>query len=132
MLKFKSLSLLLLALGSSTGAAYSAPTFNVSNIGFVQQNGLCKGIVKDTTGETIIGASVIVKGTQNGTITGLDGDFSLSGVSKGTVLQISFVGYKTQEVTWNGTPLNVILQDDTQKLDEVVVVGFGTQKKRLR
>lgn len=129
MLKFKSLSLLLLALGSSTGAAYSAPTFNVSNIGFVQQNGLCKGIVKDTTGETIIGASVIVRGTQNGTITGLDGDFSLNGVSRGAVLQISFVGYKTQEVTWDGTPLNVILQDDTQKLDEVVVVGFGTQKK---
>ena len=77
MLKFKSLSLLLLALGSSTGAAYSAPTFNVSNIGFVQQNGLCKGIVKDTTGETIIGASVIVKGTTTGTVTDFDGVFSL-------------------------------------------------------
>ena len=74
--------------------------------------------------ETVIGASVVVKGTTNGTITGLDGDFSLSNVKKGDIIQISFVGYITQEVLWNGTPLNVILKDDTQTLDEVVVVAF--------
>ena len=87
------------------------------------------GIVKDATGETVIGASVVVKGTTNGTITGLDGDFSLSNVKKGDIIQISFVGYITQEVVWNGQPINVTLKDDTQTLEEVVVVGFGTQKK---
>lgn len=94
-----------------------------------QQSGTCTGVVKDATGETVIGASVVVKGTTNGTITGIDGDFSLSGVNKGDVIQISFIGYVTQEIAWNGTPLNVILKDDTQTLEEVVVVAFGTQKK---
>lgn len=94
-----------------------------------QQRSTCTGIVKDATGETIIGASVIVKGTTNGTITGIDGDFSLPNVEKGATIQVSFVGYVTQEMKWNGTPLNIILKDDTKTLDEVVVVAFGTQKK---
>lgn len=94
-----------------------------------QQNGTCTGVVKDAAGETIIGASVVVKGTTNGTITGMNGDFSLSNVKKGSVIQISFVGYLSQEVTWNGKSLTVTLKEDTRALDEVVVVGFGTQKK---
>ena len=93
------------------------------------QNITVKGVVKDGTGETVIGASVVVKGTINGTITGIDGDFSIPNVEKGAVIQISFVGYVTQEVKWNGTPINVTLKDDTKALDEVVVVAFGTQKK---
>ena len=84
--------------------------------------------MKDGTGETVIGASVVVKGTTNGTITGLDGDFSLSGVKKGDVIQISFVGYQTMEVTFDGQPINVTLQDDTQKLEEVVVTALGIKK----
>ena len=95
----------------------------------MQQQSTCTGVVKDATGETVIGASVVVKGTTNGTITGLDGDFSLSGVKKGDIIQISFVGYKTQEIAWNGSPINITLQDDSQALEEVVVVGYGTQKK---
>lgn len=95
----------------------------------VQQNGACQGIVKDATGEPVIGASVVVKGTTNGTITGLDGDFSLGGVRKGDILVVSFVGYQNQEVKWNGQPLSVLLQEDTKTLEEVVVVGYGTQKK---
>ena len=95
----------------------------------VQQGNVCKGIVKDANGETIIGASVVVKGTTNGTITGLDGDFELSNVKKGETLQISFVGYQTKEIVWNGQALNVTLEEDTKLLDEVVVVGYGTQKK---
>ena len=63
-----------------------------------QQSGTCTGVVKDATGETVIGASVVVQGTTNGTITGIDGDFSLSGVKKGDIIQISFVGYQTVEV----------------------------------
>ena len=94
-----------------------------------QQTGLCKGIVKDGTGETVIGASVVVKGTTNGTITGIDGDFSLSGVPVGSTLVISYVGYTTQEVKYTGKPLNIVLKEDSKTLDEVVVVGYGVQKK---
>lgn len=71
----------------------------------------------------------MVKGTTNGTITGLDGDFSLSGVTKGSILVVSFVGYQNTEVKWNGQPLTIVLKEDTKVLDEVVVVGYGTQKK---
>ena len=127
--RLKSVSMLLFLMGASTGAAYAVANPGVTDVKITQQSGTCTGIVKDATGETVIGASVVVKGTTNGTITGLDGDFSLSNVKKGDIIQISFVGYITQEVLWNGTPLNVILKDDTQTLDEVVVVAFGTQKK---
>lgn len=94
-----------------------------------QQDGVCKGVVKDNQGETVIGASVVVKGSTNGTITGLDGDFTLNNVKKGDVIQISYIGYVSQEVVWQGTPLNITLKEDSQTLEEVVVVGFGSQKK---
>lgn len=89
------------------------------------------GIVKDLTGEPIIGASVLEKGTTNGVITDLDGNFKLtvSNVEK-AVLQISYVGYQTQQIPVNGkTLLNVTLKENTKLLDEVVVVGYGAQKK---
>lgn len=94
-----------------------------------QQDGVCKGVVKDNQGETVIGASVVVKGSTNGTITGLDGDFTLNNVKRGDVIQISYIGYVGQEVVWQGTPLNITLKEDSQTLEEVVVVGFGSQKK---
>ena len=111
------------------GVANAVPVKDVAGIENIQQNGTATGVVKDALGETVIGASVVVKGTTNGTITDFDGNFSLSGVKKGDIIQISFVGYQTQEIAWNGQPLNVVLADDTQALEEVVVVGFGTQKK---
>ena len=120
---------LLLLSAMAAGSAYAASPIPASGAMIAQQNGTCTGVVLDSTGETVIGASVVVKGTTNGTITGLDGDFSLSNVKKGDIIQISFVGYITQEVVWNGQPINVTLKDDTQTLEEVVVVGFGTQKK---
>ena len=88
------------------------------------------GIVKDIHGETIIGASVIVKGTSNnGTITDFDGNFNLE-VPDNAVVIISYIGYITQEVkVGSTTTLNILLQEDVQNLDEVVVVGYGTQKK---
>ncbi len=95
-----------------------------------QQNGACTGVVVDATGETVIGASVVVKGTTNGTITGLDGDFSLSNVKKGDIIQISFVGYQTVEIPWDGQPMNVTLQDDTQTLGEVVVTALGIKREK--
>ncbi|WP_072541751.1 SusC/RagA family TonB-linked outer membrane protein [Bacteroides mediterraneensis] len=126
---FKTVSMMLLLGSMSTGLTHAAFETSVAGTNVVQQNNVCKGIVKDANGETVIGASVVVKGTTNGTITGLDGDFELSNVKKGATIQISFVGYQTAEVVWNGEPLTIELKDDSQVLDEVVVVGFGTQKK---
>ena len=113
---------------ASSGMAYASATPEAANIESAQQQETCTGIVKDATGETVIGASVIVKGTTNGTITGIDGDFSLQNVKKGDIIQISFVGYQTMEVPFNGQPINVVLKDDTQKLDEVVVTALGIKK----
>ncbi|MDD6891681.1 MAG: TonB-dependent receptor [Bacteroidales bacterium] len=95
----------------------------------VQQNSTCKGIVKDAKGEPVIGASIVVKGTTNGTITGIDGDFTLTNVAKGSTIQISYIGYVSQEIKFNGQSLNVVMKEDTELLDEVVVVGYGVQKK---
>lgn len=86
-----------------------------------------KGLVKDTTGEPIIGANVVVKGTTNGTITDFDGNFQLE-TNKGDIIIISFIGYLTQEIPAAST-MNVILKDDTEVLDEVVVIGYGQAKK---
>ncbi|MCD8184463.1 MAG: TonB-dependent receptor [Bacteroides sp.] len=125
----KSISMALFFCFLSAGVAHAVATPNVDGVQSSQQSGICKGIVKDATGETVIGASVVVKGTTNGTITGIDGDFTLSNVSQGDIIVISFVGYISQEVKWNGAPLNVTLKEDSQALEEVVVVGYGTQKK---
>ena len=123
----KTVSLMLLLMGAPFAANAVNPS--VANVNAVQQNGTCKGVVKDAAGEAIIGASVVVKGTTNGSITDFDGNFELSGVKNGAILQVSYVGYITQEVKYNGQALNVILKEDNMNLEEVVVVGYGTQKK---
>lgn len=129
--RFKTVSTLLLLMAASTGIAYATSGSVADNMAsaVVQQNEECKGTVKDATGETIIGASVMVKGTTNGTITGIDGDFVLNNVPKGSTIVISYVGYVSQEVKFNGQPIHVVLKEDSQALDEVVVVGYGVQKK---
>lgn len=131
---FKTLGLILILAPFSTGLA--SPAFANSEYGqsveqqsVVKQKNVCKGVVKDTNGEAVIGASVMVKGTQNGVITDVNGNFSIQNIDNGAVIQISFLGYKTLEIVWNGEPLNVVLKDDSKALDEVVVVGFGSQKK---
>ena len=87
------------------------------------------GRVVDTKGEAAIGASILEKGTTNGTITDFDGNFKLT-VGPKAVLQISYIGYKTQEIpVANKTKLNITMEEDTEVLDEVVVVGYGAQKK---
>ena len=87
-----------------------------------------KGVVKDTAGEPVIGASVVEKGTTNGIITDFDGNFELK-VSSNAVLSITFVGYQSQEIPVNGkTSFNVTLKEDTELLDEVVVIGYGTAR----
>ena len=128
----KSVSMLLFLSGAAGNLA-AAPSVQSEDASMavdkVQQNSACTGTVKDVNGEPVIGASVVVKGTTRGVITGLDGDFNISQVKKGETIEISFVGYKTQTVKWNGRPLSIILQEDTEMLDEVVVVGYGVQKK---
>lgn len=86
-----------------------------------------KGLVKDTAGEPIIGANVVIKGTTNGTITDFDGNFQLN-ANKGDIIVISFIGYQPQEAQ-AAFSMNIILKDDTELLDEVVVIGYGSVKK---
>lgn len=119
--------ILLLSILSSV--AYASSVEKVTDVAVVQQQGKCTGVVKDTSGEAVIGASVLVKGTTNGTITGVDGGFSLSGVKEGAVLVVSFVGYQTTEVVYQGKNLNIILKDDSQMLGEVVVTALGVTKQ---
>ena len=119
----------MLLLLSSTGAAYAVSAPEADDVKVTQQSGACTGTVKDAAGEPVIGASVVVKGTTNGIITDFDGNFSLSNVNKGDIIQVSFVDYQTVEVAWNGQALNITLQDDTQALDELVVVGYGVMRK---
>ena len=93
-----------------------------------QQDGKVTGTVEDDFGP-VAGASVVVKGTTNGTITDMDGNFTLEGVKKGDIIQISFIGYATQDVAYNGeATLSVKLAEDTQKLDEVVVTALGMKR----
>ena len=87
------------------------------------------GIVVDKSGEPVIGANVVVKGTTNGTITDVDGKFALE-VPGGAVLQVTYIGYNPAEVkVGKDSIIRIVLHEDTQALDEVVVVGYGTQKK---
>ena len=95
-----------------------------------QQETPCTGTVLDQNGESLIGAAVVVKGTSTGTITNVDGNFTLAGVKPGDVIEISYMGYVTQDFIWDGEPIYARLKDDTQTLDEVVVVGYGMKQNR--
>lgn len=95
-----------------------------------QQSRAIKGTVKDRTGEPLIGVNVSVKGTTNGTITDMDGNFTLN-VSSGNVLVVSYIGYTTQEISvGSNTTINVMLAEDAKTLDEVVVIGYGTSRRK--
>ena len=126
--RLKTVSMMLFLMGISTGAVFATSATGVDDVKVTQQSETATGIVKDAFGE-VVGASVVVKGTTNGVVTDFEGKFSLENVKRGDILEIAFVGYKTQEVKWNGTPLNILMVEDTEMLEEVVVVGYGTQKK---
>ena len=98
---------MLLLSGFSTGYLQAAHYAATTGMYSAQQNNVCTGIVVDQNGETVIGASLVVKGTTNGTITGLDGDFSIPNVKKGDIIVASYVGYVNVEVVWNGKPLKI-------------------------
>lgn len=125
----KPVSLVLLSAAlCSSGVVYASGNPATPRVGVSQQQSRLKGTVNDSFG-TVAGASVIVKGTTNGTVTDMDGNFVLE-AKKGDIIQISFIGYLTQEIKYNGeASLSINLQEDTQKLDEVIVVGYGTQQK---
>ena len=108
--------------------SYALPGRHLVSDDVVQQKKTVSGTVSDEEGETLIGASVLVKGTSNGTVTDLDGRFSLQ-APIGSTLVISYVGYKTVEVKITGEKMDIVLKPDSEVIDEVVVVGFGTQKK---
>lgn len=112
----------------TTGTALASNETATTKVDIAQQQKSLKGTVSDAMGP-VAGASVIVKGTTNGTVTDMNGNFSLD-VEKGDILQVSFIGYVSQDIKYTGqSSLNVNLVEDTQKLEEVVVVGYGTQKK---
>jgi TonB-linked SusC/RagA family outer membrane protein len=114
---------------SERGASQSEATKAVAS---TQQNKrVLKGVVVDESGEPIVGATVMVKGSNNGTITDLDGNFSISDVQPNASLVVSYVGYTNQTVSVAGKPtLRIVLKEDTKALDEVVVIGYGVVKKR--
>lgn len=95
------------------------------------QNAISGTVVDSKSGEPLPGATISIKGTNTGTASDIDGNFTLEGVSNGTILAVSYVGYATKEVTiGNQTTITIALDEDFQSLDEVVVVGYGTQRKR--
>lgn len=125
-LKIAGASLLLLCISPQFAVADG---FKQDAVTIMQQQNLkVSGVVTDEAGEPLIDVSVLVKGTTLGNITDLNGRFSLD-VPEGSILEISYIGYKTQSIKAQREPMNIVLKEDAQKLDEVVVVGFGTQKK---
>ena len=114
----------------STSLLHANITYE-ANAAVVQQQSVCKGTVVDNNGDPVVGASVFVvsNGQKKGCVTDLDGKFEIAGVASGSSLTISYVGYKTQQVTWSGKDLKVTLQENSEMLENVVVVGYGTQKK---
>ena len=128
--KASAFCLLLSAFSVNAAMAAPAPVGTVDEVMAVQQGKKVTGVVVDGTGEPVIGANVVVKGTTNGTITDFDGNYTIEGVSANDVLVISYIGYLSQEVpVGNQSMIKVTLKEDTQTLDEVVVVGYGTMKK---
>ncbi len=112
--------------GAGMSAAFAAETDSSLQ---AEQSRSCTGIVLDETGAPAIGVTVVVKGTLKGTVTDVDGRFTLLDVHPGDVIQVSSIGYLTQEAVWNGTPLRFTIEEDRLSLEESVVVGYGVQKK---
>lgn len=123
----KQLANVMLACALVAGGGYLTDAQAVTSAS--QQASTCTGKVFDTDGEPVIGASVSVVGTSKGTATNIDGEFSLTGVAAGSKIRVSGVGYTPKDVIWNGSPLTITLTSNTTSLDEVVVVGYGVQKK---
>lgn len=133
---YVSVALLALSLSAyqpNARANNSAKTALSSTKTLVTQNEVtCKGRVYDKQNQPVISASVLIKGTLNGVITDLNGNFVFEHLKPGTTLEISCIGYETKFITWNGGNLNVVLSDDTKTLEEVVVTGYGGTQLRSK
>ena len=129
--------LVLACLFAGTMGTYNSSAFAATNLEtpgtsypIVNQNQITvKGVVKDSHGEPVTGATVVVKGTTNGTVTDLDGKFTLN-VPAGSTLSFSYIGMKSQEIKANKPTINVVMQDDAIGLEEVVAIGYGYVKKK--
>ena len=108
----------------------SLSLFFLVNPAYAQGGFAVKGVIVDKTGFPLPGANVMEKGTSNGTITDLDGNFSLNVSKKGVTLTVSFMGYTPKDVVVKDKTMNITLEENSKLLDEVVVVGYGTMKKR--
>ncbi|MCE2616143.1 SusC/RagA family TonB-linked outer membrane protein [Phocaeicola oris] len=117
---------LFLAMGTTQISVFAAVPSPVVD----QQTRTVKGTVKDKTGEPVMGATVLVKGTTNGTTTDLDGNYTLSGVRDGQILSYSFIGMKTKEVQVSSSTIDVVLEEDAIGLEEIVAIGYGYVKKK--
>ena len=114
-----------------SGVIYASTSHAQTVAQNVQQDADCKGVVIDATGEPVIGASVVVKGkTGAGTVTDIDGNFTLKNVKKGETLRITSLGMTPVEVVYNGSNVKVTLKDDSKALDEVVVTALGIKRER--
>ena len=125
------MSLILLFAASSSVSANDGSAVRANDVLLPsisqQANVNVKGTVKDASGEPLIGVSILVKGTTNGTVTDIDGNFNLN-APKGAVLEISYVGYVTQTISVTGSSINVVLKEDSEQLDEVVVTALGIKR----
>ena len=117
-------------IAAAPAVAIAAPSESSAVASAAQTAAACTGTVFDSEGEALTGVSVKVDGTNMATVTDIDGNFVLKGVSNGAKITFSFVGCKPQTLVWNGTPLVVTLTDDTNVLDEVVIMGYGVEQKR--
>lgn len=129
--KISAFSIMLSAFSVNASGIKAPTSKDLPEINALQQNKKITGVVVDTYDNPIIGANVVVKGTTNGNITDLDGKFTLENVPDNAILQISYIGYKSQEVSVkNQSVLNITLAEDSETLQEVVVVGYGSSVKK--
>ena len=128
----KATTCLFLTAGAGMSPVFALPgTAESMKMEITQQTVTVSGVVKDKKGEPIIGANIMEKGTTNGTITDFDGKYTLKVKSAQSVLTISYIGYKTQEIPASQLKAGatITLKEDTEVMDEVVVIGYGTQRK---
>lgn len=127
----KTVGMLLALSALPMGAAYAGNITSQAVVQNAQADAECKGVVFDATGEPMIGASVVVKGKSGlGTVTDIDGNFTLRNVKKGDVIRITSLGMTPVEMEWSGKPLKVTLNDDSKQINEVVVTALGIKRER--
>ena len=128
------IGLVAIALTVAPAGVFASPAENPSTVAILPPpaTNTCTGVVYDNNGETIIGASIRVVGSKLGTMTDIDGKFSLANVPNGSTIEISYIGYKSKTVKFTGSPLTIRMEEDATNLDEVVVMGYGVAQKRAK